>query len=457
MKAPFKYLALGVAATGMVAALPGAEQLSYAPTAEAAMVQDAAAKKKQKSRKVPAMTLQTHKKIQKAQEAMELKDFVTAKAILDEILLKGKINDYERAVAWQLLASVAFETDDTPGAIKAFEEILKYRESIPVALELSIMFSLSQLHYSEEHYDEAMKYVKAWEKQSEIVSVTQKVYISQLHYVRDEFKDSLKYIYDAIADAELVDTVEVKESWYSIALSGHWELKQYGKVRDVLELLISNWPKPVYWTQLAGIYGELGQEDKSFAITEAAYEQGFLDDKPTQLLNVAAIMLSRDAPIKSAWAIERAYKDGLLEKDTDSLKLLGQSYLRANELEKALPHLKVVAKSENDAAMFTQIANIENNFQRYGAAAESYDKAISILKKAKGNKDNSIFNAAVGKAISLIEMKDFAKATKALDMAEKHAKVKSKKGQVKNWRNYLKLEKAREDILDEAAKLAKAG
>ncbi|WP_025897764.1 tetratricopeptide repeat protein [Kordiimonas gwangyangensis] len=217
-----KSLPMAVAAAAILAALPLPQGVSLSGKAFAQEEKSYA--EQAKTRKVPAMSLDIHKKIQKAQEAMDLKEFGEAKEILNETLQSSKINEYEKAVAWQLKAMISYEEDNTAETIRAYEEILKYSDSIPVALELNILYGLAQLYYSEENYKKALEYIKIWEPRTDLVSVNQLVFIAQVYYTLTNFETSLEYIYRAISEAQAVDTVEVKESWYGMALSAHWNL-----------------------------------------------------------------------------------------------------------------------------------------------------------------------------------------------------------------------------------------
>lgn len=454
MTSIMKTLSLSVAAGAIALAAPMAT-----PSLESSAYAQEAQQQEKKTRKVPAMTLAAHREIQKAQELMapeeegETPDLPGAARVLDELLAKGRINDYEKAVAWQLKASIAFEQDDTPASIRAFEQILKYRDSIPEALELNILFSLSQLYYSIENYDRALTYAKEWEPRATIISVNQIVYISQLYYVRSEYPQSLDYIYRAINEAQALDTVEVKENWYGIALSSHWELNQYDKVRDVLELLIVTWPKPQYWLQLSGIYAELGRENDSYSITEAAYQQGFLDDKDTQLVNMAQILIARDAPIKAANVVERSYEKNLVERTPENERLLGQAYLRAAEYEKSIEPLKNAAEGLEDGDLWFQVGQVQSQLEDYRGAVESYTKAVAQMSKTESDRKKNharILAAHVATGTSLIELKEFDDASAAMEKARKVASTRRERGQVDNWVKYLASERAREEILEEA-------
>ena len=155
----FKSIPMALAAAAILAVMPVPEG---SPLASAVVAQEEP-KAKQKTRKVPAMSLDVHKKVQKAQEAMDENDLATAKDVLSKTLTARKINDYEKAVVWQLNAMIAFEEEDTPATIRAYEQILTFRESIPEAQELSVIYGLGQLYFSQENYDKALQYINEWE------------------------------------------------------------------------------------------------------------------------------------------------------------------------------------------------------------------------------------------------------------------------------------------------------
>jgi tetratricopeptide (TPR) repeat protein len=449
----FKTLPVAVVAAAVLITAPLPAGAPFAGSAAEAMQLKAKPKKKQETRKVPAMSLGVHKKVQKAQEAMDEKDLVSAKEILAKILESKKVNDYERAVVWQLTAMLAYEEDDTQGTIRAYEQVLRYKDSIPVAQELSITYGLAQLYYSIEDYDRALKFVKIWEPRAgEFVGVSQLNFIAQLYYVRSEFEQTIEYIDRAIAMALTLDTIDVKENWYGIKLSAHWELNQYDKVRDTLETLLVTWPKPRYWIQLAGVYQELGDENTFFSLMEAAYKQGFLDDKGPQLVNVAQIQVSRDAPIKCAWVLSKGFKEKRIEKTADNLRTLGQCYMQAGEFEKAIAPLKASAELKKDADLWSQVGQVQMSVDDLKGAVLAFDKALEAYKDTKkGSKTSKValkrFSTTMRRAQALIELKRFKEAKAAFKSASKLAKKGKQKKQVRQWSDYLKIEELREKTL----------
>ncbi len=429
--------------------------MALGATGSATAQDDESQYKDAKTRKVEAITLDVHKRIQEAQVLIdgtpdEPKDLAAASIKLDELLERRRINNYERAVVWQLKAQIAFEQDDTPAAIAAYEEILQYSDSIPVPLEVGIIFNLSQLYFIQEDYQKALQYVNDWQSRiaPEFVGASQLNYIAQLHYTLNDYRQALDYIYRAIQLAETVDTVEVKESWYQIALSSHFELEEWTKVRDTLLVLLVNWPKPQYWEQLAGIYGQLNQEEISYSISEAAYKQGFFEDKPLQLVNVAQILIARQAPIKATWVLEKAMAEDKVERNARNLKTLGQAYMMAAEFDKAVDPLSEAAAEEKDATLWAQVGQVYGQLDRLEESADALQRAIDLYR-AEGVDENreKIVAYMTQRASSLIELKRFKDAEKELADARRLTKSDRQRRAISQWSSYLKAEKAREDLL----------
>lgn len=444
----FKSIPMALAAAVILAVMPIPEATSLVSVANA---QDEEPKIKQKTRKVPAMSLEVHKKVQKAQEALDVDDVATAKELLAKVLEGRKVNDYERAVVWQLNAMIAFDEQDTPATILAYEKILTFRESIPEAQEQSVIYGLAQLYFSQENYDKALQYVDEWESKVDpsLVGVSQLSFIATLYYQKGDFENVLPYIYKAIEQAESLDTVEVKENWYNLALSAHWELEQFSKVRDVLEVLLIRWPNPTYWTQLAGVYQTLEQEQTSYSLTEAAYKQGFLDEKPLQIVNVAQIQRARQAPIKCAWVIERALKEELIENNADNQRLLGECYLQSTEYRKALAPLSIAAREESDGNLWLQIGQVQMQLDKYDDAVTSFDNMTEAFSKAdeKDSVAKKLLSGTMMKGQALTELKRFKEAKEAFRQASRLAKEPNDRRAVANWRNYLSAEEQREQLL----------
>ena len=100
-----------------------------------------------------------------------------------------------------------------------------------------------------------------------------------------------------------------------------YELKQPQKVKDVLIKMVKLFDE-LAMIQLAGMYGELGEERKQLAIMETAYQRGFVNTS-ADVFNMAQLYYYHRVPYKGA-------VDGGDERrcwrKSRNLKFLGQSW-----------------------------------------------------------------------------------------------------------------------------------
>ena len=64
----------------------------------------------------------------------------------------------------------------------------------------------------------------------------------------------------------------------------YYEKNNTKEVVEILEQLLVNYPKKVYWQHLSAMHGDLKDESKQLAAMETAYVQGMLEKEKTQLL-----------------------------------------------------------------------------------------------------------------------------------------------------------------------------
>ncbi|WP_262691980.1 energy transducer TonB [Kordiimonas aestuarii] len=232
-------------------------------------------------RKVPAMSLTVHKKIQAAQEAIADKDYPRAQAVLNETLRLTRINDYEKAVVWQLKAMIAFSENDSPATIEAYETILNYRDSIPEALEINILFGLAQLYHSQGDTRQAAEYANKTVYRMPTLSQAQSRFLAELYYLTRDFAKAEKHIEVAINAGQAYGGGGVKEVWYKMLLSSQWEQGHQLEAKKTALALISRWPEQKYCQILAGMMMEMRNTDEQMTLDEVRTNQAACADVTT--------------------------------------------------------------------------------------------------------------------------------------------------------------------------------
>jgi len=401
-----------------------------------------------KERRVPAIGETLYRRLQKAQTFIDSGNLGEANAILEETLSSRRLNDYERAVIWQVKSSIAYASDDIAATITAYETILQFRESIPVQQEVASLYSLAQLYFTEEKFETARGYTEEWQSLPKPPNSTaQYQFMAQLYYTLNDYGTVLTHIDALLAAAAANDTLQVKENWYQLKLSSHWEMGDFAKVKDSLEYMVQRWPNTRYWTQLAAAYRELGEVETSYSVIDAAYRQGWLDEDETQLLQMARIQMIRETPIRCAWVLEKAFAEKRATKSAQNLQTLGQCYLQAGEFEKAVKPMAAAATLEPDAAHLRQLGQLYLQLDKLEEASGAFARAAEHLDATDPKQKQRVFTLMMLRGQTFIGLGRFEEARNIFQKAKKTAVKEAQLTALNRWQGYLDAEEARNKLL----------
>ena len=392
-----------------------------------------------KTRKVPTLRSTVYEQLSRAQNAAD-EQGDTAKAI--EILKqveakKDSMNSYERAMLYNFYGFIYYNDGQYENALASFENVVA-QQPIPRKFEMTTLFSLAQIHLQQGNYAKTVQYIDRWEALNEgKAPVKNKVLKAQAYYQNKQYKEAEVQITAAI-EAHEAEGMVPNEGWLILQRAIYYELKQPEKVKDVLIKMVKLFNEPKYWIQLAGMYGELGEERKQLAMMETAYQQGFIDSAG-DIFNLAQLYYYHRAPYKGALLMEQAIKEGTLPANLRNLKFLGQSWSMAKEQDKAIPVMMQAAELSDDGQMDTQVAQILLNEQRWDEAVAAADRAIE-----KGGLRNPGM-AHLIKGMALYNTGQYALALNQLAEAEKHQRSRA---MAQQWRQFVQNEKASAERLE---------
>ncbi len=414
-----------LAGSVLVSALP---LLTSAPV----MAQEQAVKASDKpTRRVPTLRSKVYEQLSRAQTAADEGNIAGAIAILDEVEEKDtSMNSYEKAMMYNFYGFIYYNDEQYDEALASFEKVVA-QQPIPEKFEMTTLFSLAQLHLMQGNFDKSIQFIERWETLNDgPVPPKNKVLKAQAYYQNKQYAEAAKFISEAVADQE-AEGMLPDESWLILQRAVFYELKQPEKVRDVLIKMVKLFNEPSYWIQLAGMYGELGEERKQLAILESAYQQGYVESA-ADIFNLAQLYYYHRAPVKGALLMEQAMQDGLLEKNLRNLKFLGQSWSLAKEQDKAIPVMMAAAELSEDGELDAQVAQILLNDERWDDAIAAADRASQ-----KGDLRNPGLVYLI-KGMALYNKKQYAQALNMLAEAEKHPKSR---GMAQQWKEFVQSEK----------------
>ncbi len=385
------------------------------------------------SKKVPAMRNRVYTQLARAQKLADEGDIPAGIAVLAEVEERlDSLNSYEQAMLYNFYSFMHYANDDVENAIINFNKVIRDESSIPDSLLISTRFSLAQLSMQNQDYSSALTHLKAWQEiNSKPLTSSQEMLFAQIYYQDKRFVDSLMHIENAIKVAE-IDNKIPKENWLILKRATHYELNQPEQVTEVMEQLVRLYSKPEYWLQLAGMYGEVGKEDKQVAVMEAAYQAGYIT-KSNDIMTLAQLYQFHGAPFKAAKLLDEAIEQGTVVAQEKSLDLLSRAYLGAKETMSAIETLKKLTELADDGKYDALLAQTYLNAEQWQQAISAADKAIT---KSEGSADY-LGNMYLAKGMANFNLKEFDASLEAFEHAEKLPKIKKTAQQ---WTKYVERE-----------------
>lgn len=390
---------------------------------------------KKKTRRTPALRSRVYDQLARAQKLADENKPDEAFAVLDRVAERSSsMNSYEVAMMYNFYAFIHYNLEDYAKATEAFENVVK-QAPIPESFEMSTLFSLAQLYMMKEDYDKVVEKLQRWEAiNSGKIPAKNYVLKAQAMYQKKDYTASLEYITQAIdlveSDPDFGPIAE--EGWYILQRAVFFELKRPEDVKNVLlNKLVKHYNKGKYWIQLGGMYGELENEEKQFAVLEMAYQQGFIT-KGSDMFNLAQLYYYHGAPYKAAVTMEAAFKSGELEKNLRNVRFLANCWTASKDLDKAIPVLSDAAKLSDTGDIYAQLSQLYLNMDKWDDAVIAADNAI---KKGELRQPGVVH---LVKGMSFFNQEKYNDALNELAKAEK---FKSSATMAKQWQRYVESEK----------------
>jgi tetratricopeptide (TPR) repeat protein len=400
-----------------------------------------------RTRKVVAMSNKVLEKIQQVSQLINPEDeegkkkenftpnYREALKILNEVRQWDDLNSADRTQLWNFYGYVYISMDDYPRAIQSYEQILKIEDADP-RFQTSIMYNLAQLYMATEQYQKTISMLDRWFKVSDGPSPQAYLLYGQAYYLLDNFRKARQPVEQAI-DLAKERGEEIQESWYQLIRHIYYELGEKEKALDIVQILVKNWPKKIYWLQLSSMYGELNREKLQLSAMEAAYRNGYLT-QTKELENLAQLYLYHGVPYKAAKVVQQGLKDGTVEKTEDNWELLSRGWINAQEYAKAVEPLRQAASMSEDGDLYMRLAQVYSQLENPAKTVESVQLA---LKKGGLKRPD---DAYVVKGMAEFDLDRLSDAKKSFQQA---AKSKDSRKMAQNWIKYIDNEaKRREEI-----------
>lgn len=372
----------------------------------------------------------TYKELAKAQEAAEAENYTAAIEALEK-LNKQELNNYERSQQLNLYAYIYYAQDNISRAISTYEQLLNQPE-LPEALETSTVYTLSQLHFSQENWQASINMLERWMRLTKEDNKTAFEMMAQAYYQLEEYNRALRPAWKVIELTQQAGE-PIKEQSYLLLRVLHYEQGELQQVVDILEELIKLYPKKQYWMQLASIYGELDDQRKQLAVLELSYLQGFLTTE-NEIKTLASLLLNNDLYVRAGKILAKGLDDGVITSTLEHWRLLAQAWTMAQENEKAIPALTRAAGLSSDGKLDVILAQTYMNLNRWDESVTAVRRAIS--KGGLSRTDQA--QVMLGQALFELERFDEARAAFIAAQADQRSRQLAAQ-----WINYIDSEENR--------------
>ena len=404
----------------------------------------------QKTRRTEAMSERVHRRFSRAQEALELEDYATAEALLQEITELRGLTPYERAQTNNFYGFIHIEKEDYPSAIRSFLGVIAIGGpgEIPEGLYYQTIRTLSQLYMQVENFPEAIKFAHQWIDSQESPAPKDYIILAQAYFQIEEWRDALDNILMGIETARNAG-MEIEENWWRYQLAAHWELEEFEEALEVSKILLTTWPKKQYWMQVQGLYSIVDDEARQFAAFWSCYDQGLLD-RSSELVTMAQLFMLAEVPYKAAILLQEGLDSGEVEATALNYRRLAQAWQLAREDRKALDPMRKAAESEEDVEdkgeLYMRLAETYNALSDYDDCAAAARQALRTGELKSEGRTHMLLGQC------LFEQDEFDGASDAFTRAARDSDTRRTATQ---WQNYLRREVKRRSDLE--ARLAQYG
>ena len=336
-----------------------------------------------KKRRIPNINEATYRRLSDAQEFVDAEEWQEALDVLNPMVERARrYNGNELGQVHNMLAYVNYELDNLEATIHHYEQVLAQVPDIAEAVENTTLQQLSKLYFQEGTkiegegalvwYRKALAAMEDWLSKNENPGPEAHFYMAQIYYQMKDFAN-------AIARLELVVQISrergtrVKENWWTMLQYLHFEQENWPRVIEILEILVKDYPKRVYWVNLASVYGETDQMEKQLWTMEAAHVAGFLDQE-SDIRTFGGLLMGQDIPNRASKYLQQGFDDEILERTVRNLQTLGQAYQIGKDVDEAIPVFEEAGALAEDGETYDRLSGLyleKDEFAKCQTAAEN--------------------------------------------------------------------------------------
>ena len=307
----------------------------------------------------------------------------------------------DQAVVLQMLGRVELSRENYPQAIQHLK-VSHDTGKLPEQMHQQVGRMLAQLYASEEQYEQALEYARAWLESLEEPKPQQYMFLANLMAQTERYDGAM-----AMANRAIEASDDPRESWFQLLVASSFQQGDYRQTASDLKRMVRRWPeKPDYWKQLANIYVQLDDQDSGLAVLQLAWKSGVLEEEGS-IRSMIQLAINRGIPERGARLLDHALEQGALPPEADYVELLANAWISAREYEDGIDSLERLASLRDSGDPYVRIANLHIERGRWQEAEAS-------LRSAQESELEKPGEAWVLLGIALTEQEDFEGGFEAL-------------------------------------------
>lgn len=333
---------------------------------------------------------------------------------------------YEAALCYQLYGQYYAVQSQYTEAVPWFEKALATDKMPRIGMQ-EVRFQLAQTYFMIGNYKNVIalleEFIRVGERYKFPVSARINLLMAYSHGRLDEYEPAYFHITAANnkSDKPQID-------WIEYAFSLAMKLENLDDAEDLgTRLLFLEPNKKKYWNQVSALYFAKDFELDSLSALELAYENDTLNKESDYLL-LAKYYLYQKSPLKSVLVLNDGIEKDFVKENEENLKLLSSSYFYARDLKNGIKTLVKAEKISDDPELSYRLGT-------YAFDSENYKLAISSFDIAKERGWNKIpGRIELIKGISFFELDDVEQARSNLILA---ANFDDTKDTAEGWLSYI--------------------
>ena len=371
-----------------------------------------------------SMSESFYRRLARAHELLDEDNLSEAVDLLDRIR-PDRIGEYEAAQLYQTYGFIYSQLEREEDAFVAFEKCLEL-DALPTYVQQGIVYSVAGYYAGQDHYQESNDTMLRWFRYEAEPIADAYILMGANFAQREMMLEALPYVVRANQLSK-----EPRENWRNLQLAIHVELGQYAEAVELLKSNIGIWPDNLrFYLLLSSLNMELQNDEGALAALAIPWYRGMLV-KEVDIVNLTRLNLFLENPARAGMVLSEAMERGYVEENSETLRLLLNSWTMAREMERAVDTIDRLAQISDDGEYFHRKAMLLNETGDWEGVVESCRLA---LDKGGLKRPDEVW---VLLGVALAELRRFDEAIESFESAKKSGDENIRRN-CKAWIAYVK-------------------